>query len=266
MERVNDGGPALPALSGAGGLKGLSGALVDALAPLAAAAGAGSGADFSVAVLEPGSGANGAHGEGSYATASVIKVGILAALLLGAQDEERRLTVQERSYAGVMIEQSDNDAATALWGTIGGARGLEAALGRLGLTDTHADDRGRWGLTHTTASDQLTLLRAVFLDGSPLNARSQAYLRTLMGRVVAGQGWGISAAADGAGTRLKNGWMPRDATGLWVINSIGEVTANGRPYLIAVLSEGNADRESGVTLVEEVARTAVATTAAYASR
>ncbi|GAA0903535.1 MULTISPECIES: serine hydrolase [Streptomyces violaceusniger group] len=257
MERVNDGGPALPAPSGTDGL---SGALADALAPLAA--------DFSVAVLDTGSGATGAHGDGSYATASVIKVGILAALLLGAQDEGRRLTAQERSYATVMIERSDNDAATALWGTIGGGCGLETALGRLGLTDTHADDRGRWGLTHTTASDQLTLLRAVFLDGSPLSARSQAYLRTLMGRVIAGQTWGVSSAAAGTGrgTRLKNGWMPRDATGLWVVNSIGEVTANGRPHLIAVLSEGSTDREGGVALVEEVARTAVATTAAYGSR
>ncbi|WP_106969218.1 serine hydrolase [Streptomyces sp. PRh5] len=257
MERVNDGGTALPAPSGTDGL---SGALADALTPLAA--------DFSVAVLDTGSGATGAHGDGSYATASVIKVGILAALLLGAQDEGRRLTAQERSYATVMIEKSDNDAATALWGTIGGGCGLETALGRLGLTDTHADDRGRWGLTHTTASDQLTLLRAVFLDGSPLSARSQAYLRTLMGRVIAGQTWGISSAAAGTGrgTRLKNGWMPRDATGLWVVNSIGEVTANGRPHLIAVLSEGSTDREGGVALVEEVARTAVATTAAYASR
>ncbi|WP_413802294.1 serine hydrolase [Streptomyces iranensis] len=263
MERVNDDDPTLPALSGAGGPSGLSGALANALAPVAA----GSTADFSVAALEPGSGASGSHGDGSYATASVVKVGILAALLLGAQDEGRRLTAQERSYAGVMIERSDNDAATALWGPIGGAKGLEAALGRLGLTDTHADDRGRWGLTHTTASDQLALLGAVFLDGSPLGAPAQAYLRTLMGRVIAGQTWGISAAADGtgAGTRLKNGWMPRDATGLWVVNSIGEVTANGRPHLIAVLSEGSTDREGGVALVEEVARTAVATTAAHAS-
>ncbi|WP_262700845.1 MULTISPECIES: serine hydrolase [Streptomyces] len=255
MERANDGGP--------DGLSGLSGALADALAPVAA----GSAADFSVAVLEPGSGASGSHGDGSYATASVIKVGILAALLLGAQDEGRRLTAQERAYAAVMIERSDNDAATALWGPIGGSSGLEAALGRLGLTDTHADDRGRWGLTHTTASDQLALARAVFLDGSPLSARSQAYLRTLMGRVTAGQAWGVSAAADGTGPgpRLKNGWMPLDATGLWVINSVGEVTAHGRPYLIAVLSEGNADREGGVALVEEVARTAVATAAAHAS-
>ncbi|MCQ8189872.1 serine hydrolase [Streptomyces sp. RCU064] len=258
---MTDGGPAPSAQSLPGGL---SGALAERLAPLAA----GSTADFSVAILEPGSGTSGSHGDGSYATASVIKVGILAALLLGAQDEGRRLTAQERSYAGVMIEKSDNDAATALWGTIGGANGLEAALGRLGLTATHADDRGRWGLTRTTAADQLTLLRAVFLDGSPLSAHSQAYLRTLMGRVTAGQSWGIGSAADGTGAapRLKNGWMPRDATGLWVINSIGEVTVNGRPCLVAVLSEGHADRESGVALVEEVARTAVSTTAACASR
>ncbi|AUA10137.1 hypothetical protein GTZ89_08780 [Streptomyces sp. SID8382] len=250
MERVDDGGPAL---SGPGGL---SGALADALAPVAA----GSGADFSVAVLETGSGASGVHGDGSYATASVVKVGILAALLLGAQDEGRLLTTEERSQATVMIENSDNDAATALWHTIGGTNGLGTALARLGLTDTRGDERGRWGLTRTTAADQLTLLRAVFLDDSPLSGRSRAYLRTLMGRVTARQSWGVSAAADGTGdrTRLKNGWMPRDATGLWVVNSIGAVTTGGRTHLLSVLSEGNADLRAGVTLVEEVARTAVA--------
>ncbi|CAM5665383.1 Serine hydrolase OS=Streptomyces antimycoticus OX=68175 GN=SSPO_024660 PE=4 SV=1 [Streptomyces antimycoticus] len=60
--------------------------------------------------------------------------------------------------------------------------------------------------------------------------------------------------------------MPRDATGLWVVNSIGEVPADGRAYLVAVLSEGSADMDSGVALVERAARTAVATARTYRSR
>ncbi|MBO3680911.1 serine hydrolase [Streptomyces sp. NEAU-YJ-81] len=244
--------------------QGLSAALADALSPVAQ----GSGAHFSVAVLDPRSGTSGVHGDGSYATASIVKVGILAALLLRAEAEGRSLTAQERSHAAVMIEQSDNDAATALWQTIGGAAGLDAAHQRLGLTATRAGSGGNWGVSLTTAADQLALLRAVFSDDSPLDGGARTYLRALMGRVVDRQSWGVSAAADGGGpgTRLKNGWMPRDATGLWVVNSIGEVTADGRAYLVAVLSEGSADLDSGVALVEEVARTAVATARTYRSR
>ncbi|ASR00577.1 serine hydrolase [Streptomyces sp. 11-1-2] len=244
--------------------QGLSAALADALGPAAQ----GSGAHFSVAVLDTRSGTSGVHGDGSYATASIVKVGILAALLLRAEDEGRSLTAQERSHAAVMIERSDNDAATALWQTIGGADGLDTAHQRLGLTATRAGSGGNWGVTLTTAADQLALLGAVFSDDSSLDGAARTYLRALMGRVVDRQSWGVSAAADGGGpgTRLKNGWMPRDATGLWVVNSIGEVTADGRACLVAVLSEGSADLDSGVALVEEVARTAVATARTYRSR
>jgi hypothetical protein len=79
-----------------------------------------------------------------------------------------------------------------------------------------------------------------------------------MERVVAGQDWGVSAAADGPrDTALKNGWLPRDATGLWDVNSIGRITAGGRVRLVAVLSDGHPTRKAGIALVERAARAAV---------
>lgn len=110
--------------------------------------------------------------------------------------------------ATVMIEHSDNHAATALSQTIGGTDGFDAAAKRLGLTRTHGGEGPLGGLTQTTAADQLTLLRAVFADGqdgSPLSASSRGYLQQLMGRIAADQNWGVSAADDGADIRLKNG-------------------------------------------------------------
>lgn len=71
---------------------------------------------------------------------------------------------------------------------------------------------------------------------------------------------GVSAAGDA--WALKNGWMPRTATGLWNVNSIGRVTADGRTYLVAVLSGGGATRESGIALVESAAKAAVGLLAA----
>ncbi|MFD7426511.1 serine hydrolase [Streptomyces sp. NPDC059818] len=228
--------------------------LAGAVEPLLAGA---DGAAVSVAVLDSGSGARAVYGgaDAAYETASIVKVDILAALLLRAQDEERELTAGERGHAVTMIENSDNDSATALLAAVGGAAGLDAANERLGLTSTTAAHA--WGLTRTTAADQLTLLEAVFGTdtGTALSADSRTYLRGLMERVEADQQWGVSAA--GSGWALKNGWMPRTATGLWNINSIGRVTAGGHTYLVAVLSGGQRTEESGIALVESAARAAV---------
>jgi hypothetical protein len=195
----------------------------------------------------------------TYDTASIVKVDILAALLLRHQDAGTHLTDAERGLATAMIERSDNDAATALWDTVGGAAGLAAANRTLGLTATDGGAGELWGLTQTTPGDQLTLLRAVFGDGdaSPLSTASRAYVRSLMGAVTAGQRWGVSAAdSDDAGFALKNGWLQRTATGLWDINSIGEVTYRGHRLLIAVLSSAQPTEAAGITLAESAARAA----------
>ncbi|MER6409823.1 serine hydrolase [Streptomyces humidus] len=215
------------------------------------------GAAVSVAVLDLASGESAAYGGGVFDTASIVKADILAALLLRAQDEGRRLTTAERTCAKAMIENSDNDAASALWRTIGEAEGLDAANERFGLTGTRGGQDMLWGLTRTTAADQLTLLRQVFGDDSELSEASRAYLRDLMGQIAAGQDWGVSAAADGSSWALKNGWLPRSTTGLWDVNSIGRVSAGGRDYLVAVLSDGNATQAAGISLVEAAARAAV---------
>ncbi|MGW3108996.1 serine hydrolase [Streptomyces sp. NPDC001100] len=198
-----------------------------------------------------------------YDTASIIKVDILATLLLQAQDAGRGLTQQERTWATAMIEHSDNDAANALWRRIGQAPGLETANKRLGLSATVGGAAGRWGLTQTTATDQVRLLQDVFADGgtssasgSALTGASRTYIRTLMTRIAADQSWGVSAASD-AGWALKNGWLQRSTTGLWDINSVGEVTSGTHHYLVAVLSSGNASMAGGIAAVESAARTAV---------
>ncbi|NUK26168.1 serine hydrolase [Streptomyces lunaelactis] len=176
--------------------------------------------------------------ERTYAAASIVKVSILAALL----DEGRPLSARERELADAMIVRSDNDAATALWETIGGAAGLDAMHERLGLTQTRAESA--WGLTRTTARDQLTLMRAVF--GGPY-----PYLRCLMRQAADGQNWGVSAA--GGEWALKNGWMPMSDTGLWVVHSVGRAGSR----LIAVLSDGHPTKEAGIARVEEAVREAV---------
>lgn len=257
-----------PASGGGAGVEAVTEPVADRSALLAAAMRSvtvARGAAVSVAVLDLDSGQGAGYGDGTFETASIVKADILAALLLRAQDAGRRLTAQERACATAMIENSDNDSASALWRSIGGAGGLDAANRRFGLTATAGGDGPLWGLTRTTSADQITLLRQVFGDGSLLSAASRAYLQELMGRIAADQDWGVSAAADGSAWALKNGWLPRGTTGLWVVNSIGRVTAGGDDYLVAALSHGNATKETGISLVEESARAAVSVFTAAAS-
>ena len=225
---------------------------------LAAVAQAQSPTAVSVAVTDLSTGRTlsyGAAGHG-FATASIVKVDILSTLLLQAQDQGTTLTAEQESLATTMIENSDNDSASALWLDIGQESGLNAANQRFGLTSTSGGTEGNWGLTTTTAADQLTLLRQVFTSDSLLSSASRSYIQGLLAQVESDQRWGVSAAASGDDYAVKNGWLPRSATGLWVINSIGEVQRDGHELLIAVVSDGNTSESGGISLVQSVAQAA----------
>jgi hypothetical protein len=197
-------------------------------------------------------------GSTPYDTASIVKVDILASLLLRHQKAGTTMTSSEKSEATVMIRQSDNNAATALWHAVGGKSGLDSANRTFGLKHTSGGAGDLWGLTQTTPADQMKLLRVVFDDdGSPLSEASRDYMTGLMGTVTKGQQWGVSAAdEDGSGFALKNGWLQRTATGLWDINSIGKVQYHGHTLLVAVLSNGNKSESSGIDKVEAAAEAA----------
>jgi len=230
-----------------------SGASMDTLeAAVAQASG-----QVSVSVVDLTTGASltyGAKGH-AFATASIVKLDILAALLLRAQDRGTTLTSSQRSLATSMIEHSDNDAANSLYLTIGARSGLDAANKRFGLTATEGGSDDYWGLTTTTAADQVKLLRQVFTGSSRLSASSRSYLQGLLSQVESDQRWGVSAAATGD-FELKNGWLPRSATGLWVVNSTGRIDRDGHQLLISVLSDGNHSESQGITLIESVAKAA----------
>jgi hypothetical protein len=216
-------------------------------------------ARFSVSVLDTGTGEALTYGDGSFDTASIVKVDILAALLHLHQQAGTELTATEQAQAAAMIEQSDNASATALFEAVGGESGLEEFNDLIGLTDTDVGSDGYWGLTQTTSEDQVRLLQVVFGDDSVLSADSQEYEQSLMSQVVDSQTFGVSAAADDADdAALKVGYLQRSATGLWDVTSIGRIEAGGHTYLVAVLSDGDDSLAAGSALVDEVARQAVA--------
>ncbi|HEY1625313.1 MAG TPA: serine hydrolase [Streptosporangiaceae bacterium] len=198
-------------------------------------------------------------GRREFVTASIVKVDILCTLLYRSQETHRALTPEQKELATTMIEHSDNDSASSLYDDVGGAMGVDEANRVFGLSETTAGTGPYWGLTTTTTDDQIRLLRLVFTRPSVLTAASQDYAQYLMGHVETDQQWGVPVAADhGTHFVVKNGWLPDPYTGLWEINSIGEVEHHHQRLLIAILSDDNASEASGISVVEEIARKAAA--------
>jgi membrane peptidoglycan carboxypeptidase len=215
-----------------------------------------SGLDFSVSLVDHKTGRQYAYrGDREFETASVIKVQLLAALLLQAQDENRQLTGAERKRADKMIMASDNAAAVKVYAKVGGAAGLRQKLHRLGLDDTDPDPK--FGLTTTTAKDQTRMVSALTAAGGPLNADSKALILQLMSSVNADQAWGVSAASfKGEQTAQKNGWMARSSEGnRWIVNSTGRVSGEKTDVALSVLSHGHKTRQEGIATVERIAAT-----------
>lgn len=209
---------------------------------------------LAVAALDRQGAAAVAVGSRRFETASIVKVNILAALLLRQQPPGKALGSETRRLAEAMIVSSDNDAAVALWQKIQGFRGLTAANRTLGLRETTANSH--WGLTTTTAADQLRLLSALTSPTGPLTPQDRTFIMGLMKKVIPEQRWGVTAARVPANSSVyvKNGWDTVDADGgRWLVNSIGRVVEPGHDWLIAVLSDHHANQQEGIRAVERAA-------------
>jgi len=190
-----------------------------------------------------------------FQTASIVKVNILAALLLRQTPPGKALSSETKRLAEAMIVFSDNDAAVALWQKIDGSRGLTAANRTLGLRETKASTR--WGMTTTTAADQLRLLTALTSSKGPLTPQDRTYVMGLMKRVIPEQRWGVPAARQPGNTSVyvKNGWDTADVDGgRWLVNSIGRIVEDRHDWLIAVLSDHHVSQEAGIGVVEKAAK------------
>lgn len=214
----------------------------------------GKGGRVSVALHDRVSGAGLAVGTRRFRTASIVKVDILAALLLA----DDTLTSSQRALATDMITVSDNAAASRLFRSVGGVSGLNRANATLGLKETKANSA--WGVTTTTAADQVRLLRSITAADGPLSTAAARFVLGLMGKVVAEQRWGVPAAAPAgaSGVWVKNGWVQISAdSGLWVVNSIGRIAEEGHDWLVAVLSDHHTTQEKGIDIVEQAATVAL---------
>jgi hypothetical protein len=187
-------------------------------------------------------------------TASVLKVMVMAGTLLEAQKEGRPVSEWEMTQLIPMITQSTNDEVRALWRHFGASPWFREQRDIFGLTQTtiNADDGSSWGLTTTSARDQVNLLRQVLVgQWGPLTAEYRAVALELMTSVVPSQTWGVTAGVPAGWTvAQKNGFA-----GI-VINSVGWVDdpGPGGGYVVAILTQGWPDHPTGIAAVERINR------------
>jgi hypothetical protein len=210
----------------------------------------------SVAAVDLRSGArySGGSQRGQW-TASVYKLFLVQMLW---QANGAHLSGSQQADAAAAIEHSDNVAGWDLYVDVGMRAGETAGIKALRLTHTVAGGTDPT-FTTTSAQDCITLLREV---------AKNPYALGLMRQVERDQRWGVSAAADaGASVALKNGWLQIDDDngpgeeddGRWVVNSIGIVPVHGHQVLLAVLTQHNPDLDTGISLVQRLAKLAAAT-------
>jgi hypothetical protein len=211
-----------------------------------------------VAVTDLTTGAQASFSDGGhmFITGSIVKLDILSTMLYQDQQAGITMSASDQSYATTMIENSNNDSANSLFFAEGGVAAITAANKAFGLTGTTVEYH--WGTTTTDPTEQMKLLKQVFTPDSVLSAASRTYIQGLMSKVETDQQWGVSAAASpGTSFMLKNGWLPDSVTGLWTINSIGEVTYDGHLLLIAVQTDDEStDMTTGVDFVQQIAAAA----------
>ncbi|GHA16844.1 hypothetical protein GCM10010372_15660 [Streptomyces tauricus] len=190
-------------------------------------------------------------GERQYDSASVAKVLIMEGLLRRAEKLGRSLTRWEAANVRPMIVRSDNTAARRLWAAQGHSH-LNGFLARVRTRATVLGPGGYWGLTRTTATDQMRLLGVLTNTRSFL--RTRAYGLRLLADVRADQRWGVPAGMPrGFKAHVKNGWLPRSTHG-WRVHSVGAFSGEGRAYRIVVLTHDNPTKAYGVRTIERIAQ------------
>src|SRR5438128_1810032 len=181
-----------------------------------------------------------------FQTASVVKVMMLVAYL--QMLDARHLPVRTRDDALLrpMIHVSDNGAASAVLGIVGGAA-LARVAREAGMQD-YAPGVGWWAVTQTSAADQA---RFFFRLDRLIPPRFYAYARELLSSIEASQSWGIPPVARPRfEVFFKTGQLPSE--GLY--NEAALLERPGETFAIAVLTTADPSMSYGQRTVEGVAR------------
>jgi hypothetical protein len=152
------------------------------------------------------------------------------------------------------ITESDNSAAEALWGVLGGgqpaATAVDAVLASYGDRSTHTQSRQirppftpfgqtTWSLTH-----QVTFMSRLYCSADASSVIQE------MNHISAGQRWGLGTLP---GATFKGGWGP-DTSGRYLVRQFGVVTLGRARVAVAVSVEpGSGSFSEGTRDLDQIA-------------
>ncbi len=169
-------------------------------------------------------------------TASIIKVGILAAVIDRAVREGRPLTAWEKGRIWPMITVSDNTAAGELWWDVGPWNVINY-LRSIGMTSLAPapESLAWWGYSWASANDFLRLTAKIqYYQLWP--AEYHDYALNAMRNLIDWEAFLALNMPDHLDIAEKSGWYPEDETGYARTHAIGAISGDDASYTIVVLT------------------------------
>lgn len=188
-----------------------------------------------------------------FVLASSSKVSIMIAYLKRLESEGRGPNDDENALLTAMIEHSDNNAAQALYDSLGAGPGMSAFYQSIGVAGYHPDPAG-WGWASLPPIGQTRVL-TLLQTGQILTAHDRAYALNLMTHIESDQRMGVGVTLPpGATVAMKDGWVPAQ-DGLWAINTSGIVTDGNEVYIIVVYTAHQYNYNGAWAITEKVCKT-----------
>ncbi|HEX9132940.1 MAG TPA: serine hydrolase [Ktedonobacteraceae bacterium] len=194
------------------------------------------------------------HASAQFITGSSMKVPIMLTFLDMTERQGRQPDADEMNLLTTMIENSNNDSASALYyGEIGGAAGVASYLHSIGITGLNPDPDA-WGWSLISPQAMVNLLTDLY-QGKILTVRDRNLAFYLMEHIESDQRVGVGdTAPSGSTVAMKDGWLP-GPDNLWAMNSSGIVTVSKETYIIAVYTRGQDTLEDGQSIARHVCGT-----------
>jgi len=186
-------------------------------------------------------------------TASLIKAWIAADYLRRLDEKGQEPTKARLHQVTIMVRDSDNDAASALWTQVGGSATVKRLISICKLTDS-STHQNNWSITRLSPRD-ITRMGACIADGRAAGPNWTKWLLDEM-RAVRGVGdFGIRKAfpsTERTEIAIKNGWVVREDEGTWHVNCL----AIGDGWTMGVMARYPAGKgyEHGAKICQDVTK------------
>jgi len=189
-----------------------------------------------------------------FITGSSMKVAIMLTFFNMIEQQGREPTDDEMNLLQTMIENSNNDSASALYyGEIGGAGGVASYAQSIGITGLNPDPDA-WGYSVITPLAMVNLLTLLY-EGKILTASHRRLAFYWMEHIEPDQQVGVGDTAPaGTTAAMKDGWLP-GPDGLWAMNSSGIVMSKQETYIISVYTREQNSLADGQAIARHVCRT-----------